>query len=458
MANNFGKNLTEGSVPKKLLLFSLPILLANFLFTGYSIINTIWVGNILGDNAVGALAVSYPVTLFLIAVAQGITIATSVLISQYYGAKENQSVEKTVFNSFLISIILTIILTITGLCLADTLLRMMNTPQSIFGMASAYLKINLIGFVFTYLYFLFSSILRGIGITVTPLLILAVSTCLNAVLDPLLIIGIGPFPKLGLNGAAIASLISQGIAFIIGYGYIVHKYPVAGFRLKGFPFDWKVISLIFKIGIPTIIQQTLVSIGSAFVTTFVNNFGDNAITAFGAVSKIESMVVLLVFAMSMSVATFTGQNLGAQKHERVKEIFKWGIILNLCAISVIIILSLLVPKIMLLMFVHHPAVLNIGITYLRISCIGYILLAVTFVSNGIINGSGRTIITMTITLISLWVVRIPLAGLLAKTSLGLMGIWIAIICSIMVTMLISLGYYFSGRWVKLMIRNHAKSI
>ncbi|WP_162551071.1 MATE family efflux transporter [Paenibacillus tepidiphilus] len=448
MSEKAGMDLTVGSVPKKLIMFSIPVLLSNFLFTGYSIINMVWVGNILGDDAVGAIAVSYPVVLLLIAVAQGLTIGASILVAHYYGAKDNGAIEKIVFNSFIITVSLMVILTAGSLLLSDTILSMMGTPSIIFRMASEYLFISIISFIFTYLYFLFSSILRGIGVTWTPLVILAISTGLNAILDPLLIIGIGPFPRLGLNGAALADLIAQGVVFTVGYIYILRNYPLVRIRFGNGKLSRKMMASLIKIGIPIVVQQTLVSLGSVFVTSFVNGFGNVAISAFGAGSKIDSMVSLLTLAVSMSVNSFTSQNIGAQKLDRVKEAFKYGMIINVAAVSLIVAGSLLIPQQMISIFVSDKEVLDIGSIYLRISGLGYLLLAVAFVSNGIINGAGKTMVTMMISVFSLWCVRIPLAWGLSRTRMELKGIWIAIVISLAVTTIISLLYYSSGKWTK----------
>lgn len=448
MSQKFGKDLTTGSIPKHLLDFSIPMLLANLLQTGYSIINTIWVGNKVGDNAVGAVQVSFPIIFMLISLAAGATLATTILVSQYYGAKNFEMVEKVVNNSFSIAILMGVALTIIGILVSDPILRLMDTPQEIFGMASSYLKISLAGFVLIFLTFLITSILRGIGDTKTPLIFMAVGVGINAVLDPLMIIGIGPFPKLGLDGAAYASLIAQALAFVMAMIYLNRKNHFVAIDLKKLTLDRKLTFLIFKLGFPSMVQQSLVSVSSAFITGFVNAFGATATSAFGAASRIESIVFMPAMSFGMAASALAGQNLGAGKPERVKEVFKWGVIMTSVVTLTLSGLIVAFPKLLLSMFVQETEVLDIGIGYLRIVGCFYIVFAIMFISNGIINGAGKTMATMFFTIVTLWLVRVPLSAVLSKTGLQISGIWVSIDIGFTVGLIISLSYYFAGRWRK----------
>lgn len=453
MDKNFGKDMTVGSIPKHLLMFALPMLAANLLQTGYSIINTIWVGNILGPDAVGAVAISFPIIFILIAVTAGITLATTILVSQYFGAKDYTMVKRVVNNSFSIATILGLLLTIIGILSSDSMLRLMNTPKEIFPLASSYLKITIYGFILIYFSALIVSVLRGIGDTVTPLKFMVLGVIINAILDPLLIIGIGPFPNLGLSGAAVASLIAQLIAFISALIYLNNKNSIVAVTPKNFNLDTKLTGLTFKIGFPSIIQQSLISLGVVFVTTFVNAFGSSAIAAFGAAGRLEQVAFMPAMSIGMACSALAGQNIGANKKERVHEVFKWGIILTTIITLTISSVLVVFPHILLSMFVQDPTVLEIGSTYLRIVASAYIFFAVMFVSNGIINGSGHTFVTMVFTLLSLWCIRVPLSAYLSHTKLGITGIWIAIAISFFVTMSISLIYYKSGKWKKAVIKH-----
>ena len=450
MDKEFGRDFSKGSIPRHLLSFSIPMLLGNLIQIGYSLINIIWVGHLVGENAVGAVGISFPILFILIGFAMGITLATTILVSQYYGARDYEMVKKVVNNSFSLPLIVGVVLTFACILSRNFLLGLMKTPPENFAMASSYLRIMLLSFILMYMGFLISSILRGIGDTVTPLIFMAMGVGLNAILDPFLIGGFGPFPRLGLNGAAYATLISQVAALGLGFTYLNWKNHLVAFRPRELTFDRHLTFLVFKIGIPSIIQQSLVSIGAMFVTTFVNSFGSAATNAFGAVGRVDMVVIMPAVSMSMAVAALTGQNLGAGKPERVREIFKSGVVMTSCITIFISLIVVFFSKLILILFGlgEDAKVVEIGTTYLRIVGSSYLFLAVMFISNGVINGAGHTMITMSFTLLSLWLVRVPVSWWLSKTSLGITGVWIAVALSFLTTMTVSLTYYYSGRWKK----------
>ena len=376
MDKKFGTDLTIGSIPRHLLFFSIPMLLGNLIQISYSIINTIWVGHLVGEDAVGAVGISLPIIFVLIGLAMGISMAATILVSQFYGAKDYDMVEKVVNNSFSISLILGTVFIIVGIFSSDFLLRLMKTPPENFAMASSYLKISLSGFILFYLGILINSILRGIGDTVTPLMFMSIGIGMNAILDPFLIGGFGPFPSNGLNGAAYATIISQATALGISIAYLNRKNHIVAFNPKKLILDKHISFLFFKIGLPSVIQQSLVSIGNLFITTFVNSFGSSATNAFGAVGRLDMFAFMPAITMSMAVSALTGQNLGAGNLQRVKEIFKWGILMTSSITIFISLIVVFLSKLILIMFGlgNDAEVMKIGITYLHIVGSSYIFL------------------------------------------------------------------------------------
>jgi putative MATE family efflux protein len=445
----FGRDLTVGSIPRHLLNFSIPMLIGNMLQSGYSIINMIWVGNIVGENGLGATAVSFPIMFILIGIAAGITMATSVLVAQFYGAKNLDRMKRVIDNSISMGIVLSLVLSIGGILLSNFLLRMMNTPEAIFAISSSYLKISLGGVILLYMMFTISSILRGLGDTVTPLMFMGGGVILNAILDPLMIIGIGPIPRMGLNGAACASVIAQGCSLIFCVIYLRRKNHMVSINLRKLTFDKHITWLICKIGFPSMIQQSLVSIGQAFVTTYVNFFGASAIAAFGAATRIDMVATMPAIAIGMASTALTGQNLGAKRPERVKEVFKWAVLLGTAISGVVAIFAFSFPRVILSIFIHHEPVLSIGVQYLRIVAPCYFLFALNFVAAGVVNGAGQTLVPMLCALISLWVVRVPLAWFLSQhTPLAIKGIWIAMAAGFAVTAVVGYLYFLLGGWEK----------
>jgi Na+-driven multidrug efflux pump len=204
MEKTIGTDLTVGSVPRHLLSFSIPLLVGNLARTSYHIINIIWVGHLVGKNAVGAVGASFPIILVFIGVFIGMSLATTILVSRHYGAKQYDMVERVASNSYPLSLMIGGLLSVSGILSSDFLLRLMETPPENFALASSYLKLNLAAFALLYLDFLIHSILRGMGNTLIPLAFSCIAMGLNALLDPFFIGGFGPFPLHGLNGAAYA--------------------------------------------------------------------------------------------------------------------------------------------------------------------------------------------------------------------------------------------------------------
>ncbi len=451
----FGTDLTVGSIPKHLISFSLPMLFGNMLQSGYSIINMVWVGHIVGADGLGATAVSFPIMFILIGIAAGVSMATAVLVAQFYGAKRLDQLKMVVDNSVCLQLALSVVLITGMIALSNPMLRLMDTPQEIFAMSSSYLKISLSGIIFLYLSFTISQILRGLGDTVRPLLFMGTGVILNAILDPFLIMGIYPFPKLGLNGAALASVISQAISLAIALTYLNRKSHLVAINFGKLKFERHIAWLIIRIGIPSTVEQCLISVGSAFVTKYVNFFGPAAIAAFGAGSRIDMVAMMPAIAIGMAATALTGQNLGAGKPERVKEIFKWALLLGTAISGVVAVFAFAFPKLILSMFTQSEPVLLIGVQYLRIVVPCYFLFALIFVSMGVVNGAGQTVIPMIFTLISLWAVRVPVAWYLSQhTALKSSGIWIAMAAGFAVTAVVGYLYYLSGRWRKSALKIH----
>jgi putative MATE family efflux protein len=455
--NKSGRDCTEGSIPRHLLAVAMPMLIGNVIQSGYTIVDAIWVGRFAGKAALGAIAVSFPVLFIFIAVAAGATMATTILISQYYGAKNYELVRKTIGTSFIMAILLSVIISVAGTFSAAGVLRIMGTPDTVLNVASRYLRIHFMGFGIMYFSYLIASILRGIGDSKTPLYFMIIGAIINAVLDPLLIIGVGPLPELGLNGAAIATVIGQSSVLIIGYVYLLKKGNIVAVRLRDVVWHSAIAKMILKIGFPSMLQQSAVSLGIATVASVVNSFGESAIAAFGATSRIDTVSFFPAMSIGMAVSIIVGQNIGAGKHERVPVTFRWGITLTVALSLFITIFYLVIPQILLSAFITEKEVVHIGVNYLRIVGPGILMFAVALVANGVINGAGHTKVTLVFTVLALWGIRIPAILLLSKGSLGINGIWVGTVIGFSASMLLGLLWYFSGRWKKNVISSESAS-
>lgn len=316
----------------------------------------------------------------------------------------------------------------------NRLLQLLATPTQLLPMASNYLILSLISFFFSYLYQIVNSILSGMGDTKTPVIFLVMMTCGNALLDPVLI------SRFGLNGAAFASILAWIIAIISAVLYINRR----NFDISVFPKiikpDKNVILAILKTAIPLIIQQCITPISLLFITALVNCFGADAISAYGAASKIDYLAIMPGVALGAAASVITGQNIGAGKNGRVQQVFKWGIILCFSVLGAIAALVELFPRQILSVFVRDHKILTLGEPYLRINATGYCIFSISYITNGVINGHRKTIISMAFSIISLILMRIPLAYWLRQSGLGLTGIWYAILITYLIPSLCGIFY------------------
>ncbi|WP_438013548.1 MATE family efflux transporter [Sorangium sp. So ce315] len=451
MRSRFGTDLTTGSVPRHIVTFSLPMLLGGFLQTTYSFINAIWVGQFLGTAALAAVTVSFPVIFTIFGVGMGITLATNILVSQSFGARRFDELRRVVDGSTALIYGLGVLLTVLGEIFTPEILRAMDTPADVFAPAVSYLRIYLLSLPFSFGMFALRSMLQGIGDSKTPLYFQLGSVLLTTVLDPLLIFGRLGLPELGLNGTAWATIVSQVIALVALNAYLhARRSPIAP-RWPRFGQLGPTLRRTCSIGVPAAIQQSVVSLGMVVVTGIVNGFGEVATAAFGAASRIDQIAFLPAINMGMAISTLAGQNLGAGHHGRVREVFTWGCVFSGGITLVISAAALVFPEALLRVFIADPVVVELGVSYLHIVGACYVVFGLSFVSNGVINGAGATVVTTAISLLSLWVVRAPLAYWLSREMGSVEGVWWAIAVSFVVSLAASLAYYASGRWKRTLV-------
>lgn len=430
------------------------MLAGTLLQTAYSFINAIWVGKYLGTTALAAITISFPVLFALIPLGAGLTMATSILVAQHVGARNIREVRKVVDSSTILIGLLSLVITLLGELLTPRILQLLNTPPDVFPLAVGYLRIFFISMPFAFGLFLTRSTLQGIGDSTTPLYFQTASVILTVLLDPLLMFGWFGFPKLGLNGTAWATLITQVGALAAVIWYMHHKNSPVSPSWTKLHCDWSTMWTTIRIGIPSSIQQMLVSIGMLVVIKLVNQFGEVATAAFGAASRIDQLAFMPAMTFSMAISTLTGQNIGAQKYHRIREVFLWGLLLSGGFTLIASALALTIPELILRIFVKSTdvEVIREGVNYLRIVGPFYVFFALTFTSNGVINGSGHTLITTVTSLVSIWLVRVALAYILLVLHHDVKSIWYAIAVSFAASMLISFAYYLSGRWKRAVIR------
>ncbi len=446
MAPRPGTDLTVGSIPRHIVTFSLPMLLGSFLQTAYSFVNAIWVGKFLGTGALAAVTVSFPVVFTLFGIGMGMTLATNILVAQSYGARRFDELRRVVDSSNVVILGLGLVLTALGLVFTPHILRVMDTPQDIFDASVHYLRIFLLSLPFSFVMFALRSMLQGTGDSKTPLYFQLVSVVLTTLLDPLLIFGYLGLPRLGLNGTAWATLVSQALVLVALIVYLRRQGSPVAPTWPRFHHLGEETRRTFRIGIPASIQQSLVSLGMVMVTGIVNGFGEVSTAAFGAASRVDQIAFMPAINFGMAISTLAGQNLGAGHYGRVREIFTWGCLFSGLITLFISAVSVLFPEALLRVFTSDTSVIELGVSYLHIVGACYVFFGLTFVSNGIINGAGRTFVTTVFSLVSLWVVRVPVAYWLSHRMNSVTGVWLAMALSFAVSLAVSMAYYFSGRW------------
>ena len=435
------KDLTVGKESRVIFYFALPMLLGNVFQQLYNIVDSVIVGNYIGKEALAAVGASFPVIFVLISLVIGVSIGSTIIISQFFGAKDFVNVKKTIDSLLIFLFFASIIITIIGLVFSEYIFRAMNLPESIIPDAVAYFNIILYGLILLFGFNAISSILRGLGDSKTPLYFLIISTVLNIILVVLFVRVFG----WGIKGSAIATVIAQGVAFILGVIYLNRFHDIIRFSFVDIKFHRDIFIKSLKIGIPSGLQQTFVALGMMALLRFVNGFGTNTIAAYTVAGRIDSFAMLPAMNFSMALSTFVGQNMGANKLERVKNGYKWTLLMTSVFSVITTIVAILFGSQIMSLFNQDPDVIRIGHSYLIIVCSFYIVFSTMFITQGVIRGAGDTLIPMFITLFSLWILRIPFAYILSRT-MGTDGIWWSIPIAWTFGMVASGIYYYTGRW------------
>lgn len=435
------KDLTQGNEGRQILNFAWPMLLGSLFQQLYNVINSIVVGNFLGKEALSAVGASFPIIYTLISFIIGISIGFTVVISQFYGAKNMRMVSRSVDTMNILLVIASLIITAIGLAFNESIFRLIDLPADIMPQATGYLNVYFIGIFLFFGFNGIAAVLRGLGDSRTPLIFMAVAMVLNILLD-LLFIGL---LKWGVESAACATIISQGIVFIFSVIYINRTHPVIKLKIRGLEYDNSVMKKSLRIGLPTGFQHTFVSLGMLAVQGIVNGFGTNVIAAYSVVIRIESFISLPAMTLSAALSTFVGQNVGAKKLERVRKGYASTLLITSVITIVMSLIMIAFPHGLMRAFNPDAGVIAEGEKYIYIVGLFYLLFTTMFINNGLLRGAGDTLIPMFITLFSLWVIRIPLAWFLSKT-MGPAGIWWSIPLAWFIGMSFTYIYYLTGRW------------
>ena len=415
------KNLTEGSVTKTILLFSLPMIAGNLLQQLYNIADTLIVGRFLGSGALAAVGASYTLMTFLTSIFLGLCMGSGAVFSIRYGEKDQEQLEKSIGASFLLIGITAVIVNLAVFLFRDPIMGLLQVPQEIYGMMRDYLWVIFLGILATFLYNFFASVLRAVGNSVVPLVFLAACAILNIVLDLWFVLGL----QWGVKGAAIATVISQ---YVSGIGITIYTYwKMPQFRVKAkylHP-EFSLVKEIAQFSFLTSLQQSVMNLGILMVQGLVNSFGTVIMAAFAAAVKIDSFAYMPVQDFGNAFSTFVAQNFGAKKEARIREGIKKAVLMAMAFCIVISIGVFVFAKPLMLIFVQpeETAILAAGVEYLRIEGAFYCGIGCLFLLYGFYRAVKLPGMSVVLTVISLGT-RVVLAYALSSIeAIGVTGIW-----------------------------------
>ncbi len=445
------KDLTEGKEGRLILRFALPMLLGNVFQQLYNVVDSIIIGKVLGKEALAAVGANFPLIFALISFVVGIAIGSTVIISQYFGAKQMENVKKAIDTLYIFMFFAALSLTLIGIYGSTYIFRLISLPEEVIKPAVEYFNIYAIGFVFFFGFQGTSAILRGLGDSKTPLYFLLISTIVNIVLDIFFVVVL----KFGIKGVATATVIAQAGAFISIMWYLnkYHKFiDISPLKMK---FDRKIFSKSLKIGLPTGFQQTFVSVGFLALYKIVNQFGTSTIAAYSVAMRIDMFAAMPAMNFSAAISTFVGQNIGANKYHRIGRGLNATLVMtNIISVTVSV-LALLFARPLIGVFTNDREVIEIGVQYIYVVSGFYVIFTTMFVFTGVLRGAGDTLVPMFITILALWVVRIP-ASYYLSIKFGYMGILWGIPIAWFIGALFSFLYYNTGRWKTKAVVKHKK--
>lgn len=435
--------MTQGNIWKLLITFSIPLIIGNLLQQMYNTADSIIVGNFVGSNGLAAVGSGTALINLIIAFAQGAAVGAGVVVSQYIGADKKDKIKISVHTSICISIILGLILSLLGIFASPSLLIMMKTPKVVLKSSILYLQIYCGGLIFNVIYNMATGILNAAGNSKKPLVYLAIASFTNIILDLLFI----KIFKLGVMGAAIATDISQAISCILAIGYLLKVKSDYKLYIKDLKINKETAVKIIKIGLPTAIQNMVISFSNVLVQSSVNAYGATAMAGYAAYLKIDGFNILPVLSISMAVTTFTGQNVGANRLDRVKKGMYSSLIMVLVYTAFIGAVLLIFSHQVLGLFTHSAHVITYGQLVMKYFCPYYFLLGILNVLAGTVRGAGKGIPPMIILLFSMCIFRILWIKIALPFYSSIDGVFILYPISWLVGAILMIFYTKFGKWL-----------
>lgn len=440
------KDLTSGKPSSVLWKFCLPLFGSIIFQQLYNIADSFVAGKFIGNDALAAVGNSYEITLIFIAFAFGCNIGCSVVVSNFFGAKKYGEMKTSVYTSLIAGGVLCGVLMLFGSIFCGGLLRLINTPENIFADSKLYLDIYIYGLPFVFFYNIATGIFSALGDSKTPFVFLACSSVANIGMDILFVAAF----KMGVAGVAWATFLCQGVSCVLAVLFVVLRLKKIGAGEKTKLFSFAILGKVAVIAVPSILQQSFISVGNIVIQSVINTFGSEVMAGYSAAVKLNNMVVTSLTTLGNGISNYTAQNMGAGKHVRVKQGFRAGLVIVWIICVPVCALYLIAGKYLMYAFLDDVsgAALKTGLTFLRVISPFYFVIAAKLVADGVLRGSGMMKQFMIATFTDL-ILRVALAEVLALTPLGTTGIWMAWPCGWCVSAVLSIIFYRGGAWNKM---------
>ena len=442
-------DMTEGDPVKKIVAFSIPMLIGNIAQQLYNTVDSIIVGRFVGDNALAAVGGAGPILNLMLVLFIGISVGASIMVSQYFGARAREELSRTIGACVVMTIVASIMIMIVGPLISGPLLRLLNTPESILGWCIQYLNIIFIGIMGGGLYNILSGVLRGLGDSVSALIYLLVATVLNIIGDYVFVV----YFSMGVAGVALATVLAQIVSAVLCLRKLLKMSDIFDLNREMLRPEKKYVQQLIRLGLPSGVTQAIFSMSMIVVQSLTNSFGELFIAANVIVMRIDGFVMMPAFSFGSAMTTFAGQNIGAGKMERVAEGTKRGTLVAMATSTVLTVLILLFGRHLMAIFTSTDALIEVSYHNMQILSAGYIAMEVTQCLSGIMRGAGDTVTPMWISILNSVIIRVPLAYILVgltRTPELPQGNFYMMPTSLLITWLIgaciTFAMYKRGKW------------
>ena len=437
------KDLTVGKPETVLWRFCLPLFGSVVFQQFYNLADSFVAGKFIGENALASVGNSYEITLIFIAFAFGCNIGCSVIVSQFFGAKNYSDMKTAVHTAMITSAVICAVLMGLGLSCCDTLLQMINTPAELFADSKLYLDIYIWGLPFVFFYNISTGIFSALGDSKTPFFFLAISSISNVAVDILFVTAF----QMGVAGVAWATFLCQGISCILAVTVVFRRLKRIPANANGRVFSSSILKKFLNVAVPSVLQQSFISVGNIVIQSVINGFGAGVIAGYSASVKLNNLVITSFTTLGNGISNYTAQNLGAGKLNRIKEGFRAGTKLVWLLSVPLFAMYFFAGKYLVYLFLDDPSALALqtGVNFLRILSPFYFVISAKLVADGILRGANMMKKFMIATFTDL-ILRVGLAVVLSKTALGATGIWLAWPIGWTVAAVLSIMFYRSGKW------------